>query len=250
MLSHEAHTSVRTNNLDQVSHIHGHFIDLCGVVLLNVSQNSDVIILHEVDGNTLPAKSTRSTDPVDVQLSVVGQVIVDDEGHLLHVNTSSPHVSCDQYTTLSRPKFFHDSISLLLWHISVHGGHCEVSLPHLLCQPVNLTLRVTEDNSLCNCKCIIEVTKCIKLPLLPLYSNKELLDSLKRQLVTFYQNSDRIRHELASHLQDLVRQSGRDQTHLSCWRQISVDIIDLFFESFVQHFVSFVQNQHLDTSCS
>ena len=33
--------------------VHGHFIDLCGVVLFNISENPDVVILHEVDGHTL-----------------------------------------------------------------------------------------------------------------------------------------------------------------------------------------------------
>ena len=36
--------------------------------------------------------------------------------------------------------------------------------------------------------------------------------------------------------------------YLCCWRQVSVDIIDLFLETFVQHLVSFVKNQHLDWS--
>jgi hypothetical protein len=33
--------------------VHGHFINLCGVVLLNVTQDSNVVVLHEVDGDTL-----------------------------------------------------------------------------------------------------------------------------------------------------------------------------------------------------
>lgn len=38
--------------------------------------------------------------PVDVKLSVVGQVIVDDQRHLRNVQTSSPNVSGDQHTAL------------------------------------------------------------------------------------------------------------------------------------------------------
>lgn len=34
--------------------------------------------------------------PVDVQLTVVGQIIVDDKRHLLHVNTTGPNISGDQ----------------------------------------------------------------------------------------------------------------------------------------------------------
>lgn len=34
--------------------------------------------------------------------------------------------------------------------------------------------------------------------------------------------------------------------YLSCRRKVAVNIIDLFFETLVQHFVSFIQNQHFN----
>ena len=37
----------------QVSHVHGHLINLGGIVLLNIAQDLDVVILHKVDGHTL-----------------------------------------------------------------------------------------------------------------------------------------------------------------------------------------------------
>ena len=44
---------------------------------------------------TVVFKNGNPILPVDVQLTVVGQVIVDDQGHLLHINTSGPHISGD-----------------------------------------------------------------------------------------------------------------------------------------------------------
>lgn len=38
--------------------VHWHFIDLGGVVLLDVPENSDVVVLDKVDGHTLAAEST------------------------------------------------------------------------------------------------------------------------------------------------------------------------------------------------
>ena len=35
---------------------------------------------------------------MDVELAVVGQVVVDDQGNLLDVDTTRPHVRCDQHT--------------------------------------------------------------------------------------------------------------------------------------------------------
>lgn len=49
--------------------IHGHLVDLGGVVLLNVSQDPDVIILHKVDGHTLTTIATRPANPEGGQRS-------------------------------------------------------------------------------------------------------------------------------------------------------------------------------------
>ncbi len=57
-----------------------------------------------VDGSTyLPAEPAGSTNSVDVELTVVGQVVVDDQRDLLHVNAARPHVCGDQNTALTRP---------------------------------------------------------------------------------------------------------------------------------------------------
>lgn len=45
--------------------IHGHFINLGGVVLLNVPQDADVIILYKVDGNTFSAIPARPANSVE-----------------------------------------------------------------------------------------------------------------------------------------------------------------------------------------
>ena len=116
----------------------------------------------------------------------------------------------------------------------MHGGHSEVSLSHLLRQPRNFSLCVTEDDCLCDGQSVVEVTECVKLPLLLLYGHKELLDALKGQLVTaesililifsltiltslrlpFDKNSDGIGHKLSCHLQDLMWQGSTHQHHL------------------------------------
>jgi hypothetical protein len=71
-----------------------------------------------VDSNTLATKATRSTDAMDVIFTVpvhiichncymIGQaidvyvrrkVIVDYEGHLLHVDAPSPYIGSDKYS--------------------------------------------------------------------------------------------------------------------------------------------------------
>lgn len=42
--------------------VHGHLVDLGGVVLLDVPQDADVVVLHEVDGHPLAAVAARPPD--------------------------------------------------------------------------------------------------------------------------------------------------------------------------------------------
>lgn len=68
---------------DELCNIHGHLVDLCAVELLDVPQDLDVIRLDKVDGHTLAPEAAAAPDAVDVQLTVVGQVVVDHQGHLV-----------------------------------------------------------------------------------------------------------------------------------------------------------------------
>ena len=69
----------------------------------------------------------------------------------------------------------------------MHGRHCEVVLLHLLCQPVNLSLGVAEDDCLGDGEGVIQVTKGVELPLLFFYRHKELLDALQAERASFSQ---------------------------------------------------------------
>ena len=59
-----------------------HLINLCWVELLNISKNTHVIFSYEINCHSLPAKSAWATDAMDVQLTRVWKIVVDDKGHL------------------------------------------------------------------------------------------------------------------------------------------------------------------------
>jgi len=46
-----------------------HLVDFRRVVLLDVTQNPDVLIGHEVDGDTFSVEPARSADTMDVEFS-------------------------------------------------------------------------------------------------------------------------------------------------------------------------------------
>lgn len=95
---------------------------------------------------------------MNVQLTVVGKIVIDDQRHLGDVQSASPHVRTDQNAAkkeyhvnkskimkkllpLSASKFFHNIIAFLLFHIAVHRGNGEIGFFHFLGQPVNLEKR-------------------------------------------------------------------------------------------------------------
>ncbi|MPC24785.1 hypothetical protein E2C01_017879 [Portunus trituberculatus] len=54
----------------------------------------DVVILDKVDGHTLAAKPSRTANAVNVQLTVIGEVIVDDQRDLKTTLNFFPHLFC------------------------------------------------------------------------------------------------------------------------------------------------------------
>ena len=65
------------------------FFNLCVVELPQVGQKLCVSSCHKVDGDSLPAETARSADPVDVLGGIRGQIVVDDEVDLLDVDASA-----------------------------------------------------------------------------------------------------------------------------------------------------------------
>ena len=56
---------------------------------------------------------------MNVVFSVSGEVIVDDEGDLLDVDSSGQKVGGDEDTGWTGPELAHDHVTLLLVHITV-----------------------------------------------------------------------------------------------------------------------------------
>lgn len=61
----------------------------------------------------------RSSLPVNVVLSVSRQVIVDDERHLLDVDTAGQQISRDQDTRRPGTELPHDHVALFLVHVAM-----------------------------------------------------------------------------------------------------------------------------------
>ena len=117
---------------------------MCVVEGLDIFKSSDVIRRQEVDGHTFATESATATNaetrkkvsnrckheketqegqpkhlPVNVVFTVVGQVIVDDEGHLLDVDAASEEIGGDEHTAAARAELAHNDFALVLIHVSM-----------------------------------------------------------------------------------------------------------------------------------
>ena len=90
----------------------------------------------------------------------------------------------------------------------------DLTFSHFFGEPVDFSLGRTENDGLGDGQGIVEIAKCVELPFFTFNSDKELFDTFQCQFITLDEDSDWIRHELVSHLQDFVWQSSRYQDNL------------------------------------
>jgi hypothetical protein len=221
----------RMIHLDEVGNVHGHLLNLSAVELLDLSHHADILGGHEVDRNTLPSETTSTTDSVDVVLTVGGEIVVDDQGNLLDIDTTGQKISGDQDTGGSRSELLHDQITLTLVHVAVHGGHGEVTRGELVGKPVNLPSGVAEDDSLCDGDSLIQIGEGVQLPILLLDGDVELLDTFEGELSLLDQDTDGIAHEFGGDLEHILGHGGGEEDNLGRLREELEDIVDLLSET-------------------
>ena len=66
---------------------------------------------------------------MDVVLAVRRDVVVDDERHLLHVNTTGEQIGGDEHTRRARTELAHDQVTVVLVHVSVLQTSVQFRLP-------------------------------------------------------------------------------------------------------------------------
>merc|ERR1712137_1123727 len=222
--------SFRVSCLEEIYNVGRHLGHFGVVELLEFTEGLDILVGDEVDGDTLATKSTGSADTVNVVLQVAGQVVVDNQGDLLDINTTSRKISGDQNTTGTSTELVQDNITLLLRDVTMSGGDNKVLLEHLVGEPFDLSASVAEDHSLRDVQSIIQVAKSVKLPLLTFNNNVELLNTFQGQLVALNEDTDRIVHKLGGNLQSLRGHGGEN-------------VVDLVLEAHGKHLVSLIEDE-------
>jgi len=92
----------------------------------------------------LASKATRATDAVNVVLTVPGQVVVDDERDLLHIETARPDVGRDEHARGALPELGHDRVTLLCAGVraGASGAHALCGISPCMAETVKLDSRI------------------------------------------------------------------------------------------------------------
>lgn len=217
--------------LDEVGHVHRHLLNLGAVELFNLAHHADIISSDKVDRNTLATETTTTTNAMNVVLTVGGEIVVDDQGNLLDINTTGQKVSGDEDTRGAGAELLHDKVTLGLVHVTVHGRDGEITGSELVGKPVDLAAGVAEDDGLGDGDSLIQIGEGIELPLLLLDGDVELLDTFKGKLVLLDQDADGVAHELGGDLKDVLGHGGREKDDLGALGKELEDVVDLLGET-------------------
>lgn len=200
---------------------------------------------------------------MEVSLSVDWEVVVDDEGNLLDVNSTSQNVGSDEDTGAAGSELGHNESAFLLGHFTVlagglartfmvnneqpyQAGNREITSVHFFLQPLDLALRVAENDTLRDGKHVENLAESIKLPLLLVDSDVKLFDSLQSKLCLFNEDPYRVAHELFGKFEDVGRKCGREESNLDIRGNELKNAINGISKSLVEHAVRFVHEEHLE----
>ena len=89
------------------------------VLTFDIAEHSDIIRSDKVDGNAFATEPPTAPNAVDIIFTVGGQIVVNDQRYLLHVDAAGEEISGDEDPGGPRPEFLHQDFALLLFHVSV-----------------------------------------------------------------------------------------------------------------------------------
>ena len=222
------------------------FLDLGIVVLSEVGQELSVSGGDEVDSDSLSSEPARSTDSVDVLGSVGGQVVVDDQVHLLDVDTSAQEIGRDEDAGRARTELLHHVHTLRHLHVAADARNHELVLGQLVGQLLDALLPVGEDHALRNDHVLVELDQGAELLAVLLKGDVELLDTVKGELLVLDEDLDWVLHELVGHLDDLWWHGCREEADLDVVGQVLENLTDLVDKASAEHLVSLVQDHDFE----
>ena len=120
----------------------------------------------------------------------------------------------------------------------------------LLSKPIDLSAGVAEDDGLGDGDSLVQVGESVKLPVLLLDGNVELLDTFQGKLVLLDQDADGVAHELLGDLKHVCGHSSREEDDLGVLGEELEDLVDLVLETAGKHLVGLIKTDDAHVVCA
>lgn len=129
---------------------------IIGDLLLSINEHLNefsrdfaiVFIGDEGDGATVGTSTSGSADTMNIVLENLREVEVDDMSDVLHIESSTRNVGCDEDLAFTRFELLHHVISVLLHLITVDGHAFESFAVQHAADVLTSFLRLREDQNL------------------------------------------------------------------------------------------------------
>lgn len=203
------------------------------------------ILGAKADGHATRTRTRGSPDAMNVRLRFVRDVIIDDVRHVVHVNSSTCDIGCDEQRGLSRLELLHRTFTGVLTLVAVNRLRRDAHAMKLPDDSVCTVLRSREDDSARDGHLLVEISQ--KLDLVGLIDVVKKLFDIVGGLTHASDLDDLwIMKELPDQFADFARHRRAEHHRLPLGGQMSRNPLDVVDESHVEHAIGFVKDKHLN----
>mmetsp|Transcript_46946 Transcript_46946/g.78217 ORF Transcript_46946/g.78217 Transcript_46946/m.78217 type:complete len:419 (-) Transcript_46946:177-1433(-) len=218
--------------------------DLGAEFLLDLVEVEAVIVGDEVDGKTEVTKAARTTDTMEVGLSVLGKVKVDDDVDGLDVDTACEEIRGDKVAATTVSKVVEDAVAVLLLHAGVDEEARVTEFGDLLGKELDTLHRVAEDDGLVDLETGEEGVETLDLLAL-IDKGVVLRDTLEGELIHQVNFIGVVEPGVLEGL-DGDGEGGREEEDLAgLGDDVAKELVDEGLELGREELVSFVHDEHL-----
>ena len=179
-----------------------------------------------------------------VGLGSVGNIVVDDVGNLLDIDSPGYDVSCYQDIEPAISKSLHRPVAGTLGHVSLDGDGFQAAVLELQRQPVGPVLGAGKDDRGEEGRIFEQVLEKVQLPLL-LNGVESVLDGLGRFRVSELGDQG-VYEDLLGKLSEIPGHCCCKEQVLTFFRQLGYDSPDVRQEAHVEHVVSLIEDEGVD----
>ncbi len=210
---------------------------------LDVLELSPFAGCHQGDGTPFPAGAARTADAVNVALRILGDVVVDDVGHVLHVQPPGRHVRRHQQLGLPSPEALHHPVALYLAEVAVERLGRVGAAHQPISQVVHAPLGAAEHDGRRRLLEVQDARQHLEL-VAPPHLEVDLPNLGHRHGLGPDGDPLRMGQVLVGQLDDGLGQGGREERRLPLGRRGPEDSLDVLDEAHGEHLVGLVQHDH------